>query len=118
MLPTKFWFIWPSGFRGEDFKKSAKQKQELPKVAMFVNGSELNEQSLEDLPRMLPTKWRFIWQNGFRGEFFLEINQSETRIVCGGHVCKRIRTKWAIFIEDLLPSFDSFGTVVLEETIF
>jgi hypothetical protein len=19
MLPTKFWFIWPSGFRGEDF---------------------------------------------------------------------------------------------------
>jgi hypothetical protein len=25
--------------------------------------------------------------NGFRGEDFLEINQSETRIVCGGHVC-------------------------------
>ena len=24
---------------------------------------------------------------------FLEINQSETRIVCGGHVCKRIGTK-------------------------
>jgi hypothetical protein len=23
----------------------------------------------------------------FRGENFLEINQSETRIVCGGHVC-------------------------------
>jgi hypothetical protein len=21
MLPTKFWFIWSSGFRGEDFKK-------------------------------------------------------------------------------------------------
>ena len=19
MLPTKFWFIWPSGYRGEDF---------------------------------------------------------------------------------------------------
>ena len=37
MLPTKFWFIWPSGFRGEDFKKSANQKQELPVVAMFVN---------------------------------------------------------------------------------
>jgi hypothetical protein len=25
------------------------------------------------------------WQSGFRGDF-LEINQSETRIVCGGHV--------------------------------
>jgi hypothetical protein len=46
MLPTKFWFIWPSGFRGEDFFKSANQKQELPVVAMFVNGSGRNEQSL------------------------------------------------------------------------
>jgi hypothetical protein len=34
---------------------------------------------------MHPTKFRFIWQSGFR-EDFLEINQSETRIVCGGHV--------------------------------
>jgi hypothetical protein len=37
MLPTKIRFIWPSGFRGEDFKKSAIQKQELPVAAMFVN---------------------------------------------------------------------------------
>ena len=40
MLPTKFRFIWPSGFRGEDFFKSANQKQELPVVAMFVNGRD------------------------------------------------------------------------------
>jgi hypothetical protein len=46
MLPTKFRFILPSSFRGEDFKKSANQKQELPVVAMFVNGSEQNEHSL------------------------------------------------------------------------
>jgi hypothetical protein len=46
MLPTKFRFIWPSGLRGEDFFKSDNQKQELPMAAMFVNGSELNEQSL------------------------------------------------------------------------
>jgi hypothetical protein len=46
MLPTNFRFIWPSGFREEDFLKSANQKQELPIAAMFVNGSELNEQSL------------------------------------------------------------------------
>jgi hypothetical protein len=45
MLPTKFRFIWPSGFRREEFKKSANQKQELPVVAMFVNGSGRNEQS-------------------------------------------------------------------------
>ena len=36
-FPTKFWFIWPTGFRGEEFKKSANQKQELPVAAMFVN---------------------------------------------------------------------------------
>ena len=46
MLPTKFWIIWPSGFRGEEFLKSANQKQELPVAAMFVNGSGQNEHSL------------------------------------------------------------------------
>ena len=103
MLPTKFQFIWESGFRGEDFFRnqpiknknglwwpclltdrdemsnlyrgpfidafyqisvhsakrfqsrrfffeSANQKQELPVVAMFVNGSGQNEQSfIKDL---------------------------------------------------------------------
>ena len=44
MLPTKFRFIWPNGFRGEESKKSANQKQELSVVAMFVNGSGRNEQ--------------------------------------------------------------------------
>jgi hypothetical protein len=47
MLPTKFRFIWPSGFRGEDLKNSANQKQELPVVAMFVNGSGQNVQYLQ-----------------------------------------------------------------------
>jgi hypothetical protein len=46
MFSTKFRFIWPSGFRGEDLKKSANQKQKLPVVAMFVIGSQRNEQSL------------------------------------------------------------------------
>jgi hypothetical protein len=46
MLPIKFRFIWPRGFRGEDIFKSTNQKQELPVVAMFVNGSGQNEHSL------------------------------------------------------------------------
>jgi hypothetical protein len=46
MLPTKFRIIWSSSFRGEEFKKSANQKQELPVVAMCVNGSGRNEQPL------------------------------------------------------------------------
>jgi hypothetical protein len=39
---------------------------------------------IKDFPRMLPTKFRFIWPSGFRGDDFLDINQSETRIACGG----------------------------------
>jgi hypothetical protein len=39
MIPIKFRFIWPSGFRGEEFLKSANQKKELPVVAIFGNGS-------------------------------------------------------------------------------
>jgi hypothetical protein len=33
-------------YNGEDFFKWTNQKQELPVVAMFVNGSGWNEQSL------------------------------------------------------------------------
>jgi hypothetical protein len=45
MLPTQFRFIWPNGFRGEDFLE-INQKQEWPVAPMFLNGSEQNEQSL------------------------------------------------------------------------
>jgi hypothetical protein len=37
----------------------------------------------------------------FQRRRFLKIGQSETRIACGGHVCKWIGTKRAIFIEDI-----------------
>ena len=71
MLPTKFRFLWQYGFRGEEFKISAIQKQESSVAAMFVNGSERNEQSLQ-------------------------------------------MTLYRCF----LPSFGSFGQVVSEEKIF
>ena len=45
MLPTKFRFIQPCSFRGEDFQKSTNQKQELHIAVMFVIGSRQNEQS-------------------------------------------------------------------------
>jgi hypothetical protein len=53
---------------------------------MFVNGSELNEQGLERTFQgcFLPSFDSF--GQAVRVEDFLEINQSETRIVCGGHV--------------------------------
>ena len=36
---------------------------------------------------MLPIKFQFIWLSGFRGDDFVGIDQSTTRIACGGHVC-------------------------------
>jgi hypothetical protein len=37
MLPTKFWFIWPSGFRGEDFiNKHGHHKQLLFLIVQFL----------------------------------------------------------------------------------
>ena len=62
-------------------------------MAMFVNESGRNEQ------------FQFIWPCGIRGEDFLEINQSETRMACGGHVCQRIGTKF--------PSKDACYQVVI-----
>ena len=48
MFPTKFRFIWLSGYRGEDFFfKSTNQKQKLSVATMFDNGSGRNKQSLE-----------------------------------------------------------------------
>jgi hypothetical protein len=38
-------------------------------------------------PAIDATTFRFIWSSGFKGEDFLKIGQSETRIAYGGHVC-------------------------------
>jgi hypothetical protein len=40
MLPTTFRFIWPNGFREEEFKKS---ETRIACGAVFVNGSGQNE---------------------------------------------------------------------------
>jgi hypothetical protein len=79
MLPTKFRYIWPNDFRGEESKKSTNQKQESPVVAMFVNGSGWIEQSLIFIEDNLAKQ--------FKRRIFLEIDQSETRIAYDGHVC-------------------------------
>ena len=64
MLPTKFRFIWPSGFRGEDFFKSANEKQELPVVAIAL---VMDHNKMCTLKRE-PSKFQFIWLRVFRGE--------------------------------------------------
>ena len=88
MIPTKFRFIWQSSFREEDILEI---DQSETRIACGGHVCYQIETKLviftEDLPRMLPTKFRFIWPSGFRGDNFLEINQSEARIACGGHAC-------------------------------
>ena len=46
--------------------------------------------------------WKILYSlSGLRGEDLLEIDQTETRIAYGGHVCEQIGTKLAIFTENL-----------------
>ena len=69
MLRTKFRFIWPSSFKGEDFLKSANQKQELPVVAMLVNGYQDEMSNLYKGPS-IDASYQVSEQLacGFRGE--------------------------------------------------
>jgi hypothetical protein len=70
---------------------------------------------------MLSTKFRFIWPSGYRGEYFLEINQSETRIACGMFVNGSGRNEQSLertCHRCFLPGFSSFGQAVSEEKIF
>jgi hypothetical protein len=85
-------------------------------VAMFANGSvlntilvfdwliskkysplsplgQMNQNLVGNILRRSSIKIAHLVPSGFRGEDFLEINQSQTRIVCGGQVCKQIGTK-------------------------
>jgi hypothetical protein len=54
---------------------------------LFMDQVSTSALLIEDRPEMLPTKFRFIWPSGFRGEQFKKISKSETRVACGGHVC-------------------------------
>jgi hypothetical protein len=71
MLPTEFQFIWPSGFREENFVEINQSEKRIAfgghvcqrigtKLAIFI----------KDFPMMLSTKFRFIWPSVFRGDDF------------------------------------------------
>jgi hypothetical protein len=107
MVPTKCRFIWPNGFRGEESKQSANQKQESPVAAMFVTDrdgmSKLYRKPSIDASYQVSDHLA----KRFQRKIFLEIDQSEKRIACGGHVCKWIETTLTLFIEDrpwMLPT--------------
>ena len=75
MLPTKFRFICPNGFRGEESKKSANQKQESPVVAMLTD-----QDKMSNLYRGPSIDASYQVSDHLAKRFqrrFLEINQSE-----------------------------------------
>ena len=123
MLPTKFWFIWQSGFRGEDFFKSANQKQELLMEAIFVNGSEQNEQTLQRtfqgcfLPRVDSFGKAVLEETIFQKSTNQEQELSVADMFVNGSEPNE-RSLQRTFQGCFIPSFDSFGRVVSEEKIF
>ena len=121
MFPTKFRIIWPSGFRGEDFQKSTNKKEELPVVAMFVNESGRNEQSLQRIAHRC-----FLPSFGSFSQTVSEKNLKNQPIrnkSCLWWPClltdrDEISSLQRTFHRCFLPSFGSFGRAVSEEKIF
>ena len=95
MLPTKFWFIWPGGFRGEDFFRNQpiRNKNDLWRSCLLTDRDEMSNlyrgHSIDAI------------SDAVSEEKIKKINHSETRNAYGAHVCLRIGMKWAIFIEDV-----------------
>jgi hypothetical protein len=87
MLPTRFRYIWPNSFRGEEFFKSANQKQESLVASMFVNGlggmSNLYRGPSIDASYQVSVHLAKRLQK----RRIFKISQSETRVAYGGHVC-------------------------------
>ena len=122
MLHAKFQFIWPSSFRGEDLFKSANQKQELPVVAMFVNGSGQNVQSLERTVHRC-----FLPSFGSFGKTVSEEknllnqpirNKSPVAVMFVNGSGRNEQSLQKTYHRCFLPSFGSFGQAVSEEEIF
>ena len=68
-------------------QKSTDQKQELPVVAMLVNGSGRNEPSLQKtFHKCCPPSFVHLAKL-FQKRRFFKIGQLEKIIACGGHAC-------------------------------
>jgi hypothetical protein len=90
MFPTKFRFIWPSGFRGEDFVRNQpiRNKNGLWHPCLLMDQDEMS-----NLYRGLAIDASYQVSvhlaQRFQRRRILKISQSETRVACGGHVCSK-----------------------------
>jgi hypothetical protein len=71
---------------------------------------------------MLPSKLQFIWSTAFRGDDFLEINQSETKLPVAAMFDNRSKRNqqslYRTFHRCCLSNFGSFGGAGSEQKIF
>jgi hypothetical protein len=87
MHPTKFRFIWQSGFRGEEFKKNQpiRNKNCLWPPCLLTDRNEMSNPN-RGLSIDAYYQVSVHLAKRFQRRRFLEIDQLETRIACGGHV--------------------------------
>ena len=114
ILPTKFRCIWPCCFRGEDFQKQTNQKQELPVAAMFANGLERNEHSVQRTAHrcFLPCFGSFGQKVSQENIIFKSANQKKGSPVAAMFVNRSERNEPTLqrtYHRWFLPIFSSFG---------
>jgi hypothetical protein len=88
MLPTKYQYIWPNGFRGEESKKNQpiRNKNRLWRPCLLMDRDRMN--NLNRGPSIdVSYQVSDHLAKRFQRRRFLEIDHSETRMACGGHVC-------------------------------
>jgi hypothetical protein len=88
MLSTKFRFIWPSGFREEDFFRNQpiRNKNGLWRPCLLTDRDEMS--NLYRGPAIdASCQVSVHLAKRFQRRRFLKISQSETRIAYGDHVC-------------------------------
>jgi hypothetical protein len=92
MLPTKFRFIYPGDFRGEDLFKNQpiRNKNCLWWPCLLTDWDEMGKFNRGP---SIDASYQIASFGSFAQAIFLKIDQSETRIACGGHVCKWIGAK-------------------------
>ena len=85
MLRTKFYFIWPSGFR-EDFLEINQSETRIAYGGHVFN--ELGRFKFFYRRPSIDASYKVSVHLAMRFQRrFLEIDQSKTRIACGSHVC-------------------------------
>jgi hypothetical protein len=87
MHPTKFWFIWQSGFSGEDFLEINQSETRILWLPCLLTDRDGMSNLYKGPSIDASYKVSDHLAKRFRRRF-LEIDQSETRIACGRHVCE------------------------------